>query len=170
MALTSLEISPDSFRKAMSTWTTGVAIITAPKPEDFDFPIGIVCNSLTSISLEKQLFLWTVDHSSSSYQYWVKTDNWVVHFLADTQVDLVKRFSKKGVPNKYEGLEYELSANGAPLLDGVVTRLYCTTDNKFETFDHTIILGRVLKIETSQRTPLIFAHSKLTAGPAPADN
>lgn len=158
------EITPDLYREVMSTWTTGVAIITAPKPKNTDFPIGIVCNSLTSISLEKRLFLWTVDHSSSSFKYWITAHNWVVHFLADDQGDLVKRFSAKGVPNKYEGLDFETSAEGAPLLQGVVTRLYCTTENKFDTFDHTIILGQVHAVESSNRTPLTFVHRKLFPG------
>ena len=157
-------ITPDAYREVMSSWTTGVAIITAPKPKDSDFPIGIVCNSLTSISLEKRLFLWTVDHSSSSYKYWITAQNWVVHFLATGQEDLVKRFSAKGVANKYEGLSFDTSAEGAPLLSGVVTRLYCTTENKFETFDHTIILGQVHAVEGENRTPLTFVHRKLFPG------
>jgi len=165
MTFQPLENSPDAFRKAMSTWTTGISIITAPKPKNSDYPIGIVCNSLASISLEKQLLLWTVDHASGSFKYWVEAENWIVHFLAEDQIDLVKRFSQKGVLNKYEGLEYSKSPAGAPLLEGVVTRLYCTTENKFETFDHTIIVGRVSKIESSTREPLVFLHSKFLTAP-----
>lgn len=88
----------------------------------------------------------------------------MVHFLASDQADLVKRFSTKGVANKYEGLTFDTSAEGTPLLSGVVTRLYCTTENKFETFDHTIILGQVHTVENENRTPLTFVHRKLFPG------
>ena len=156
-------IDPQAFRKVMSSWPTGVSIITT-KVES-DRPIGILCNSLTSISLEKKLLLWTVDRASSNHSHWVAATNWAVHFLADDQQDLIERFARKGVSNKYEGLNCATSEAGTPILDGVVARLECRTTEKFETFDHTIIVGEVTAMMASEKSPIIFAYSKFHQGP-----
>ena len=147
----------------MATWPTGVAIITGMTHEQK--PVGILCNSLTSISLAKKLLLWTVDHNSGSYAHWAKAEKWSVHFLADDQQDLIERFARKGVPDKFEGLEYSISEEGTPVLAGSVGRLECKTTERFETFDHTVILGEVTGMSSSEKAPMIFAYSKFHAGP-----
>lgn len=150
----------------MAKWTTGISIITGATPEGGDHPIGLICNSLTSISLIEKEILWTVDYASSSHSYWESAEFWAVHFLASTQKDLVKRFAQKG-GNKFEGLEYQLSEEGLPLFGEFLVRLKCKMIQKFETTDHTILIGKVIKIETSDRTPLVFMHGKLVDGNPP---
>ncbi len=157
------EIDPQDFRKVMASWPTGVSIITTRTAEGN--PIGILCNSLTSISLSKKLLLWTVDHSSSNYKHWVEAKHWAAHFLADDQQDLIERFARKGVPNKYEGLDCAISDAGTPILQGVVARLECQRTENFETYDHTIILGEVVAMTASDKKPVIFAYSKFHEGP-----
>lgn len=157
------EIDPQDFRRVMASWPTGVSIITTRTSEGQ--PIGILCNSLTSISLAKKLLLWTVDHSSSNYKHWVEAKNWAVHFLADDQQDLIERFARKGVPNKYEGLDCAISDSGTPILQGVVARLECQRTETFETYDHTVILGEVTSMTASEKSPIIFAYSKFHEGP-----
>ena len=156
-------IDPQAFRKVMATWPTGVSVITSMTPEKK--PVGILCNSLTSISLVRKLLLWTVDHNSGSYAHWAQAENWAVHFLADDQQGLIERFARKGVPDKFEGLDYTISSFGTPVLDGVVGRLECRTTDRFETFDHTIIVGEVVAMSSSERAPMIFAYSKFHQGP-----
>ena len=159
----SVAVDPQAFRKVMSSWPTGVAIITT-RLED-GRKIGILCNSLTSISLAGKLLLWTVDHASSNHQHWIDAKNWAVHFLADDQQDLIDRFARKGVVDKYEGLNCAISDAGTPVLDGVVARLECKTTETVKTLDHTIILGEVTAMTSSDRSPIIFAYSKFHKGP-----
>ncbi len=150
----------------MSTWTTGISIITGATPSGGDHPVGIICNSLTSISLIEKEILWTVDYASSSHSYWETAEFWAIHFLASTQKDLVKRFAQKG-GNKFEGLNYKLSDKGLPLFGGALALLECKMIQKFETTDHTVLIGKVLTIETSDLTPLIFVHGRLVDGNPP---
>lgn len=168
MTSSSEGIDPQTFRRVMSSWPTGVSIITARV--DSERPIGILCNSLTSISLEKKLLLWTVDRASSNHGLWVAATNWAVHFLADDQQALIERFARKGVANKYEGLDCSISEAGTPILEGVVARLECRTTERFDTFDHTIIVGEVTAISASEKSPIIFAYSKFHEGPKRPSN
>lgn len=164
MADSEERIDPQAFRKVMATWPTGVAIITGMTAEGK--PVGILCNSLTSISLAKKLLLWTVDHNSGSYGHWVKAEKWAVHFLADDQQSLIDCFARKGVPDKFAGIDYSLSEAGTPILEGFVSRLECQTTDRFETFDHTVILGEVTAMSSSEKKPMIFAYSKFHEGPS----
>jgi flavin reductase (DIM6/NTAB) family NADH-FMN oxidoreductase RutF len=163
MSETFENIDPQEFRRVMATWPTGVSIITSRSEEKRS--IGILCNSLTSISLAKKLLLWTVDHNSGSYAHWAEAEEWAVHFLADDQKDLIDRFARKGVPDKFEGLDHQFSDRGTPVLEGAVARLECRTTDRFETFDHTIIVGEVIAITSTDKVPMIFAYSNFHEGP-----
>jgi flavin reductase (DIM6/NTAB) family NADH-FMN oxidoreductase RutF len=154
------EVTKDLFRSAMSSWATGVSVITGTSVDGSAKPIGIVCNSLASISLEEKLILWSVDKSSSSYSHWVAAKSFNVHFLAEDQKDLVARFAKKGV-DKFEGLEFETSEIGNPILAGASVRMECATTQTFDTYDHMLIIGKVQTLENSGKPPLLFLHSSL---------
>lgn len=154
------EVTKDLFRSAMSSWATGVSVITGTSTDGSAKPIGIVCNSLASISLEEKLILWSVDKSSSSYSHWISAKSFNVHFLAEDQKDLVARFAKKGV-DKFEGLEFETTELGNPILTGVSVRMECATTQTFDTYDHMLIIGKVETLENSGNPPLLFVHSSL---------
>jgi flavin reductase (DIM6/NTAB) family NADH-FMN oxidoreductase RutF len=136
----------EDFRRAMSSWVTGVSIVTGKSSDPSNRPVGIVCNSLASISLEKRLILWSVDKSSSSYAHWIKAESFLVHFLSADQQDLVKKFAAKGTDKL-----------------GASVRMECLTSDVFDTFDHSLIVGTVMTLEDFQRPPMIFLHSKLRA-------
>jgi flavin reductase (DIM6/NTAB) family NADH-FMN oxidoreductase RutF len=157
---TEAEITKEVFRSAMSSWATGISVITGTATDGSAKPIGIVCNSLASISLEEKLILWSVDKSSGSYRHWVSAKSFNVHFLAEDQKDLVTRFAKKGV-DKFEGLEFENTKLGNPILTGASVRMECVTTQTFDTYDHMLIVGKVLTLENSGKLPLLFLHSSL---------
>jgi len=154
------DVTKDLFRSAMSSWATGISVITGTATNGSEKPIGIVCNSLASISLEEKLILWSVDKSSSSYSHWISAKSFNVHFLAEDQKDLVSRFAKKGV-DKFEGLDFETTKLGNPILTGVSVRMECATTQTFDTYDHMLIIGKVLTLENYRKAPLLFLHSSL---------
>jgi flavin reductase (DIM6/NTAB) family NADH-FMN oxidoreductase RutF len=154
------DVTKDLFRSAMSSWATGISVITGTATNGSEKPIGIVCNSLASISLEEKLILWSVDKSSSSYSHWISAKSFNVHFLAEDQKDLVSRFAKKGV-DKFESLDFETTKLGNPILTGVSVRMECATTQTFDTHDHMLIIGKVLTLENYRKAPLLFLHSSL---------
>jgi len=156
-------LTSSTFRTVMSQWVTGVAIVTA---WDGDLPIGIICNSLTSVSLDPLLLLWTVDRGSSSFGHWLKAEHWALHLLADDQRQLVKQFAQKG-GDKFEGVAYQQSEYGVPLLPNSLVRLGCKTWKRIDAGDHVIIIGEVHDFEQRETTPLTFVHGSLVSGRLP---
>jgi flavin reductase (DIM6/NTAB) family NADH-FMN oxidoreductase RutF len=153
-----LSINSDDFRKAMSSWATGVSVITGLSTEDPAQPIAIVCNSLVSISLEEKLILWSVDKSSSSYDHWIKVSSFLIHILAEDQGETVRRFAKKG-PGKFDGLEFRSTELGNPILDDVSVRMECATTQRVDTPDHTLIIGRLETLVNTGKAPLLYLYS-----------
>lgn len=153
-------VNQEDFRLAMSSWATGVSVITGLTALEPATPIGMVCNSLISISLEEKLILWSVNKSSTSYEDWIRAKTFNVHFLADDQKDLVARFAKKG-GDKFESLQFESSQAGNPILNGVNIRMECATTQTFDTHDHMLIIGKVQALENNGKVPLLFLHRSL---------
>jgi 3-hydroxy-9,10-secoandrosta-1,3,5(10)-triene-9,17-dione monooxygenase reductase component len=157
------EINPRSFRTLMSGWITGISIVTTEVNGE---RVGIVCNSLTSVSLDPILVSWCVDKKISSFPLWREAKNWAVHFLDAGQEDLVHRFTAPGV-DRFAGLEVIAPSQEHPALVLAAAKTYFTarTTAQHEAGDHVIIVGEVLSFTDEISQPLTFFRGKFLPGP-----
>ena len=156
-------LDPKSFRALMSGWITGIALVTT-KDEKTGRNIGIVCNSLTSVSLEPLLISWCVDKKTKSFPDWENAKEWNVHILAAGQEDLVHRFTAP-VADRFAGLDITYSDSGIPILPNVETYFTCKTFAKHEAGDNLILIGEVIDYQDSIAQPLTFFRGKFLPGP-----
>ena len=156
-------LDPKSFRALMSGWITGIALVTT-KDEITGRNIGIVCNSLTSVSLDPLLISWCVDKKTKSFPDWEKAKEWNVHILAAGQEHLVHRFTAQ-VADRFEGLDISYTDSGIPILPNVETYFTCKTFSKHEAGDHVILVGEVIDYQDSIAQPLTFFRGKFLPGP-----
>ena len=156
-------LDPKSFRALMSGWITGIALVTT-KDEETGRNIGIVCNSLTSVSLEPLLISWCVDKKVKSFPDWENAKQWNVHILAAGQEDLVHRFTAP-VADRFAGLDISFTDSGIPILPNVETYFTCKTFSKHEAGDHVILIGEVIDYQDSIAQPLTFFRGKFLPGP-----
>lgn len=147
----------------MSGWITGIAIVTA---EVDGQRVGIVCNSLTSVSLDPVLVSWCVDKKISSFPSWNRATHWTVHFVGAEQADLVHRFTAHGV-DRFEGLEVLNPSPEHPALSLACAETFFTahTVARHEAGDHVIIVGEVLSFADGITQPLTFFRGKFLPGP-----
>jgi len=142
-----------SFRRALSCFATGVAVVTTV--DTAGTGVGITINSFNSVSLEPPLVLWSVAESSYSYDVFTSAEFFAVNVLAKDQEDLAERFAqRKG--NKFDGLACRAGLNDVPLLPDFAACFECRTEHIYEGGDHKIIVGRVLRFEDHETDPLIF--------------
>lgn len=137
-------VRPEELREGMRAWTTGTTIVTATGVNGE--PVGLVCNSFTSVSLDPPLVSWCVDRNSSSIGSWSTTDAFSVHILERNQQEWIARFAKRGT-EKFRGLEIPRTSVGSPALDLAGTRMDCVLTKRYDGGDHLIILGEVHAIE-----------------------
>lgn len=143
-----------AYRRVLGHYPTGVCVVTATLPDGRR--VGMVVGSFTSVSLDPPLVGFFPDVSSSSWPQIEAAGRFCVNILASDQQALCRRFSAKG-EDKFAGLAHASSANGSPVLDGVVAWIDCTLDTVHEAGDHYIVLGRVQEMDIVRpEQPLLF--------------
>ena len=147
------EFNPKEFRDALSTFTTGVTIITTRAADGS--PIGITANSFNSVSLSPPLVLWSLAKSAYSLDAFSTTQNWNVHVLSVEQETLSGRFASAG-KDKFSSIELDRGINDIPLLHNCTARFQCRTAFMYEGGDHVIFVGEVLDFDKSDLPPLAF--------------
>ncbi len=143
------------FRRALGTFPTGVAIITTRGPDGK--PVGLTCNSFSSVSLDPPLVLWSLRNASKSMEAFRSGSGFAINVLAEDQSKLSARFASGAIADKFEGVGHSEGFGGMPLIDDCVARFHCTTFAQHEAGDHVIFIGKVERFEHGrEQDPLVF--------------
>ena len=146
-----------ALRDALGRFATGVTIVTTRTAED-GAPIGITANSFASVSLDPPLVLWSAARASMRHQHFAAAQAFAIHVLREDQEALARHFTRDGMA--FDGLDWA-SAEGLPVLRGVIARFECVTEATHEGGDHTIIIGRVTRfMQDPGSRPLLFTGGK----------
>ncbi|GAA3067760.1 flavin reductase family protein [Streptosporangium carneum] len=163
--------TPQELRRAMSSFASGVTVITGTDGEE---AVGFACQAFASVSLEPPLVLFCADHNGRTWPRIRETGRFCVNVLSEEQVDICGRFgSSKG--RKYDGLEWDSSRWGTPALRDVLLRIHCEVYDVHVAGDHDVVIGRVLELETvTEQRPMIFFRGRFGIDqdepPAPSHN
>lgn len=144
-----------AFRNALGSFTTGVTVVTATTP---DGPIGMTVNSFASVSLDPPLVLWSPAKSSSRYGAFTGARHFAIHVLGADQDHLSAAFTRGG--SGFDGIEVRFNDEGVPVLPGTLARFECAEQAQHDAGDHTIIIGRVLRVAHRQGEPLCFSGGR----------
>ncbi|MEW6582540.1 MAG: flavin reductase family protein, partial [Actinomycetota bacterium] len=147
-------VAGDEFRAAMSRWASGVSVFTAGGP---DGPVGVTVSSFSSVSLDPPLILGCIARSTSAHDTLVGAGGFAVHVLGGDQMDLSQRFAGPA-DLRFDGLDWESGPFSAPLLPLGLVRMVCARESVTEAGDHTILLGRVVRVEVDDGDPLVYFH------------
>jgi flavin reductase (DIM6/NTAB) family NADH-FMN oxidoreductase RutF len=80
----------------------------------------------------------------------------VVNVLSAGQQELARRFSRRTDNNPFEGIEYELSRTGQPILKGVSAWFECHNRSRYPEGDHVIFVGEVEECALEPQPALVF--------------
>jgi 3-hydroxy-9,10-secoandrosta-1,3,5(10)-triene-9,17-dione monooxygenase reductase component len=153
------DFSARDFRDVLSHFCTGLTVITAV---DGDQPVGFVCQSFQSVSLDPPLVSFAPAKTSSTWPRIRRANRFAVNVLAADQGELCARFAKPG-GDKFIDLAWQASPEGSPILDGVLAWIDCKIVRSVEAGDHDIVLGRVLDLAAdSSADPLLFFRGALS--------
>jgi flavin reductase (DIM6/NTAB) family NADH-FMN oxidoreductase RutF len=158
--LHAVEVVPDAanarvFRDALGRFATGVTVVTIAGP---DGPMGFTANSFASLSLDPALVLWSPAKASQRYPFFATARHYAIHVLGQDHADLPARFSRGGLG--FDGLDWQLNAEGVPVLPGAIARFDCAQHATHDGGDHLIIVGQVLRLALEEGEPLVFANGR----------
>lgn len=149
---------PMTLRRAFGHFATGVAVVTARA--DGGRRLGITINSLSSLSLEPALLLWSLRCSSRDHAaFTTQARHFAVHVLGLHQQELCQRFQHRD-QDRFAGLQPGENAFGVPLLDDCLVRFECRLQHCLEAGDHSILIGRIQALEENPGEPLLFHRGR----------
>jgi 3-hydroxy-9,10-secoandrosta-1,3,5(10)-triene-9,17-dione monooxygenase reductase component len=141
------------FRDALGRFATGVAFVTAAPDGE---PVGLIVNSLTSVSLEPPLVSFCPARSSLTWSRMRRARRFGVNVLGRRH----ERFARRATPagaDRFAGLDWELASGGVPLLTDALATLECEIVAEHPTGDHWIVVGQVADLRVPPGDdPLIF--------------
>ncbi|SDW42804.1 flavin reductase family protein [Roseicitreum antarcticum] len=155
-------VSPEEFRRSMSKFATGVAVITTA---DSGILYGMTVNSLTSLSLTPCLLLICPKLGSATGHAIRNSRRFIVNVLEAGQQELCQRFVGKDA-KRFDGMELQFSADGLPLLQGCIAHISCRLHAVHPGGDHEIIVGEVIDCAGHHGDPMIFHEGRLLNGVA----
>ncbi len=144
-----------AYRNALGSFTTGVTVVTAMTA---DGPIGMTVNSFASVSLDPPLVLWSPAKNSSRYGAFTGARHFAIHVLSADQDHLSAAFTRGG--SGFDGIDVRFNDEGVPVLPGTLARFECAEQAQHDAGDHTIIIGKVLRVAHRQGEPLCFSGGR----------
>ncbi|QFU89737.1 flavin reductase family protein [Amycolatopsis sp. YIM 10] len=155
---------PATFREFMGTYYTGVTVVTSI--DGGGRPHGLTCNSLTSVTLAPPTLLICLGHRSGTLAAIRDSGGFVVNLLhtggrrtaelfASARAD---RFDHVGwLPSDGTGLPW--------LAEDACAIAECRVADTVSCGDHTVVFGRVTRVETGWGSPLLYGMREFS-GPA----
>ncbi|WP_242698255.1 flavin reductase family protein [Bacillus sp. SD088] len=141
----------------MGNYPTGVTVVTTTHENT---PLGLTVNSFASVSLDPLLVLWSIDKQVSSYPVFTQADHFAINVLANDQADICSLFARKDI-DRFNQCEWEFSKMKLPILSGTAGVLECKTFKTIEAGDHTILIGEVVDILSTNKKPLLYHQRKM---------
>jgi flavin reductase (DIM6/NTAB) family NADH-FMN oxidoreductase RutF len=148
---------PDAqaLRGALGRFATGVSIITCL--DAAGARVGLTANSFGALSLEPPLVLWSLRVVSPSLPAFEAASHFAVNVLAETQVELSRRFaSPLAGQGRFDEGSWAAGLGGAPVLAGCAAVFECERLAAHDGGDHRLFIGRVLRLADLAIAPLIF--------------
>lgn len=144
------------FRDVLGRFASGVTVITSTSRGE---PVGLTCQSFSSVSLEPPLVLFIPAKTSRAWPLIQRSGRFCVNFLGAGQAELSNTMASRGV-DKFADVTWTPSPQtGSPMLDGALAHIDCTIHTVHEAGDHYVVIGRVLELVLGgeeQPDPLLF--------------
>ncbi len=152
-------IDEERFREVMSSFPSGVVVLTAFG--DDGRPRGLTVSAFCAASLRPPLALVCIDRTSNTLPAVQHTGGFTANILAAGRESLARRMATK-LTDKFDGLSWRRPASpaGGPILsDDTASYVVCALRDTIEAGDHWILVGLVLEGQSRQDvSPLIFSR------------
>ena len=150
-----MPVDEGQFKLALSHFASGVTIVTT---EHDGKPFGMTVASFASLSLRPPLVLVCIEKAAQTHDAIAAAARFGVNILEQKQSDLSGRFASR-IDDKFAGVETRRGKLGVPLLANALTTIECRVHAHLPGGDHSIFVGEVEHIHSSEGTPLIYYRS-----------
>lgn len=150
-----MPIDDARFKLAMSHFASGVTVVTT---EHEGKPYGLTVASFASLSLHPPLVVVCIEKNVKSHDVIAAAGRFGVSILGSEQGPVSNRFASR-VDDKFDGVPTHTGELGVPLIDGAICTLECRVHGQLPGGDHTIFVGEVIEVNTTEGAPLVYFRS-----------
>jgi 3-hydroxy-9,10-secoandrosta-1,3,5(10)-triene-9,17-dione monooxygenase reductase component len=149
------------FRDVLGRFASGVTVVTAISG---GAPVGLTCQSFSSVSLNPPLVLFVPAKTSRAWPSIQRSGKFCVNFLGADQAELSNQMASRGVDN-FAGLDWSPAPEtGSPMFAESLGYVDCQIHSVHEAGDHFVVIGRVLDLGVHPaEKPLLFFQGKYTS-------
>jgi flavin reductase (DIM6/NTAB) family NADH-FMN oxidoreductase RutF len=141
-------------RRVFGAFPTGVTAIAALVD---GLPVGLTANSFTSVSLDPPLLSVCVAHTSTTWPALSDRVRLGVTVLGAHQERACRQLATRG-GDRFAGLDWYASADGAVLIDGAAAWFECGIQQHIRAGDHDIVLLRIHALRADHSVPPLVFH------------
>ena len=146
-----------AYRDVLGQYASGVTVVTTVEGGT---PVGMTCQSFTSVSLDPPLVAFLPMKTSRAFAAIRKSRRFCVNFLAAEQAEVSNTFASRA-EDKFADVTWRPTSNGMPLIDGIVGWVDCTVQDVHEAGDHYLVIGRVEDLGHGDADkPLLFHRGR----------
>lgn len=141
-----LDVTDRKFRDALSRFASGVTVVTGVRPDGG--LAGVTATAFISVSLRPPLIAVCLDKTTTCIEAFTRGSHFAIHILDERQKSLSVHFSQRS-SDKFRTIDYRLSRQGCPILEGSLGVIECSRAAVHEAGDHFLIVGRVETLDTA---------------------
>ena len=146
-----------AYRDVLGQYASGVTVVTTMLDGR---PVGMTCQSFTSVSLDPPLVAFLPMKTSRAFAAIRKSRRFCVNFLAAEQAEVSNNFASLA-EDKFAGVAWDSTSNGMPRLDDTVGWVDCVVQDVHEAGDHYLVIGKVEDLGQGDATnPLLFHQGR----------
>lgn len=150
------EIDQTTFRRVLSTFASGVTVVTVAHHGVFH---GSTVASFCSLSLDPPLVLVCLANGATTGTLIEQAGTFGVNILGDGGAELSRHFASRQ-PHKFATVAHRIGDTGVPLLTDAIAALECQVVDQAPGGDHSIFIGRVVAASANDAgQPLVYFRS-----------
>lgn len=135
--------TPDSFRKAMAQFPTGVTVLTARSDSVIH---GMTLNAFASASLDPLLMLVSIHRNAKILDLLLQDRRFALSMLAADQEGIARKFARMAGAPQADVVFRPGMGRGAPIIEGSLAAMRGQVETTFSTGDHLVVVGKVEEI------------------------
>lgn len=129
-----------SWQDVLDRFNYGIYLVTIAADGLYN---GMIASWVAQCSHTPALITLAIRKNRLSHEQIKQTGKFTFNLLPRGSLDLLKQFKIPDWRHKFDGVDYELSPAGNPVIKGSLGYLDCVVERVIETGDHTLFIGRV---------------------------
>jgi flavin reductase (DIM6/NTAB) family NADH-FMN oxidoreductase RutF len=138
-----------NFRLGMRYWASGIGIACAAHDEQYH---GMTISSFTSLSIDPPRVLISLDSRTRTHELVQQSGAFAVTLLAENQQEISQVFAGalEESANRFEGIKWERTELGNPIILGGLAYFDCKIVEQFELGQQTAFIAKVVSAQINE--------------------